>query len=142
MLHLGVLLANTLENLGVRDSLDFWDGVLNTKKSRWEGKTRFATARWDLVKGANYFEQGGDAAGEKDLGWGAVWDHTVEDYDFNLAQASVDGSKEKPRSHPRAPAASARLRRLRLYRGSTAGRTGSREVGGQARQAPTNKPEN
>ena len=55
------------------DNLDFWDGVLNVERSRWEGKTRFATARWDLVKGLNYFEQGGDVAGEENLGWGAVW---------------------------------------------------------------------
>lgn len=74
------------------ENLDFWSFLLNKDSSAWEGKTRFATARWDLVKGANYFEQGGDAAGEEHLGWGAQWgferaagDFIGDERDYHIA---------------------------------------------------------
>jgi len=54
------------------ENLDFWEELLRGEGA-WEGRTRWSTARWDLVKGTNYFEQGGDAAGEENLGWGAVF---------------------------------------------------------------------
>lgn len=56
-----------------RADLGWWMEVLGTPTSPWRGRTQWSAVPWEMVKGTHYHEQGGDAAGEADLGWGATW---------------------------------------------------------------------
>ena len=58
------------------------EALLDEEGGGWEGRTRWSTARWDLVKGTHFFEQGGDAAGEENLGWGAQFGYERAAGDF------------------------------------------------------------
>ena len=73
------------------ENLDLWKLLLQGGGG-WEGRTGWSAARWDLVKGDNYFEPGDDAAGEENLGWGAVFgferaagDFHGEERDWHIA---------------------------------------------------------
>ena len=70
---------------GVEEELSFWEELLD-ESSGWEGRTRWCAARWDLVKNSHYFEQGGDAAGEENMGWAAVFGYERAAGDFTAEE--------------------------------------------------------
>ena len=55
---------------GARQDLEWWAEALKPG-AFWGTRSYWGMAQWDLIKGTHYMEQGGDAAGEPGLGWGA-----------------------------------------------------------------------
>ena len=68
--------------------LEWWHRLLGDAESPWRGRTKWATASWNMVKGTHFFEQGGDASGEGGAHGGGAWGAS---WGYERAAGSFDG---------------------------------------------------